>query len=164
MRIIIMILMIILSIDFFVLKDLPLAVTSSKKELIISHEGLKLKPYKCTAGKLTIGVGRNIEDVGISFDEAMFMLDNDIKACIKDMVKLFPGWYQLSENQQTVLINMRFNLGLSRFRKFKKMIIAINAKDFDRAAREMMNSLWYRKQVGNRAVELVEMWLTEKVF
>ena len=155
--------MIILSIFF---ADLSIADMDIKKikELIISHEGLKLKPYKCTAGKLTIGVGRNIEDVGISFDEAMFMLDNDIKACIKDMVKLFPGWYQLFENQQTVLIDMRFNLGLSRFRKFKKMIMAINAKDFDLAAKEMMNSLWYRKQVGNRAVELVKMWLTEEVF
>ena len=59
---------------------------------------------------------------------------------------------------------MRFNLGPNRFRKFKKMIIAVNNKNFNQAAREMMNSLWYQKQVGNRAVELVEMWLTEEVF
>lgn len=163
MRIIITILMIVIS-GFFA--DLSIADMDIKKikELIINHEGLELKPYMCTAGKLTIGVGRNIEDVGISENEAMFMLDNDIKTCIKDMVKLFPGWYQLSENQQIVLIDMRFNLGPSRFKKFKKMITAINAKDFDLAAREMMNSLWYKKQVGNRAVELVDIWLAEDVF
>ena len=134
------------------------------KELIISHEGLKFKPYRCTAGKLTIGVGRNIEDVGISKDEAMFMLNDDIETCIKDMVKLFPGWHQLSKNQQAVLINMRFNLGPNRFRKFKRMITAINDQNYNQAAREMIDSLWYRKQVGNRAVELVDMWSAKKVY
>jgi lysozyme len=126
------------------------------KKLIIKHEGLKLKPYKCTSGKLTIGVGRNIEDVGISEDEAMFMLDNDIEKCIKDMVRLFPRWYQLSENRQSVLVNMRFNLGLTGFRKFGKMIKFVNAQSFFEAAFEMQDSLWY-KQVGNRAIELVDM-------
>ena len=147
--------MIILSIFF---ADISIADMDIKKikELIIKHEGLELKPYRCTAGKLTIGVGRNIEDVGISKGEAIFMLDNDIEICIKDMVELFPGWYQLSGNQQSVLINMRFNLGPGRFRKFKKMIAAVNDKNFERAANEMKDSLWYH-QVGNRAVELVEM-------
>lgn len=128
------------------------------KNLIIKYEGLELKPYKCTAGKLTIGVGRNIEDAGISEDEAMFMLNNDVEACIKDMVRLFPDWYQLSENRQSVLVNMRFNLGLTRFRKFGKMIKAVNAKDFDLAAKEMLDSIWHKKkQVGNRSAELSDM-------
>lgn len=126
------------------------------KNLIIKHEGLKLKPYICTAGKLTIGVGRNIKDVGISEDEAIFMLDNDIETCIKDMVRLFPSWYQLSENRQSVLANMRFNLGLTRFRSFKKMIKAVNDNDFDQAALEMEDSKWYL-QVGYRSFELVNM-------
>lgn len=138
-------------------------MTNSRKikELIIKHEGLEFKPYMCTAGKLTIGVGRNIEDVGISEDEAMFMLDNDIRACTKDMINLFHDWYQLPGNRQSVLINMRFNLGPNRFRKFKKMITAVNGKKFNQAANEMRDSRWYR-QVGNRAVELVEMMRKEE--
>ena len=49
------------------------------KDMLIRHEGLKLKPYLCTAGKLTIGVGRNIQDRGITYQEAMMLLENDIR-------------------------------------------------------------------------------------
>lgn len=60
-----------------------------KKELI-RDEGFRSKPYKCTAGKLTIGVGRNIEDNGITEDEAMYLLENDIASCIKQLTAKLP--------------------------------------------------------------------------
>jgi lysozyme len=127
------------------------------EEEIERDEGLVLKPYLCSAGKLTIGVGRNIEDIGISEDEARYLLRNDIHNCIGDLLTIDDiDYYNLSPVRQRVLVNMRFNLGPSRFRQFKKMIAAIKRKDFDAAADEMMDSRW-AVQVGNRAKRLEEM-------
>ncbi len=132
-------------------------------EQLIEHEGLKLKPYHCPAGKLTIGFGRNLEERGISEDEALYLLNNDISECIKDLQKIFAdaeGFATLPENVQRVLIDMRFNLGASGFRGFKKMIKAVEDKNFTQAALEMQNSKWF-DQVGNRGKKLLEM-MTEK--
>jgi len=132
-----------------------------KIELIKKHEGLRLRPYKCSAGKLTIGYGRNIEDSGISKQEAEIMLCNDISSCESELDLNIPIWRGLSEPRRAVLINMVFNLGYPRFSKFKKMLKAIKDKDFNRAAAEMLDSRWAR-QVGNRAIELAEIMKTDK--
>ena len=126
------------------------------KDFIIKHEGLSLKPYYCPAGKLTIGVGRNIEDNGISYDEAMFLLDNDIGRCIKELEGVFDDFSELPENIQIALIDMIFNLGKTRFLKFKNMIQAIKDRDFKRASEEAKNSHWC-EQVGRRCDDVVEM-------
>ena len=124
---------------------------------IIEHEGLKLKPYHCPAGKLTIGVGRNLEDKGISQKEAVFLLKNDIDECIADLEGLFKEKFDsFPEQVKMVLIDMRFNLGATGFRSFRKMIKAVNESDFDKASKEMKDSNWY-SQVGKRAETLVEM-------
>ena len=57
-------------------------------ESLKQHEGIALKPYKCTAGKITLGCGRNLDDNGISHEEAMFMLQNDIEKCIKELDRM----------------------------------------------------------------------------
>jgi len=126
------------------------------KELLIKHEGLRLKPYRCPAGKLTIGVGRNIEDNGISKDEALYLLKNDVNRCIKELKEIFEDFDNLPENVKIALIDMIFNLGKPRFLKFKKMIEAIKDKDFERAAAEAKNSKWC-KQVGGRCEDVVEL-------
>jgi lysozyme len=110
---------------------------------LIIDEGMVLKPYRCSSGKLTIGVGRNIEDVGISEDEARYLLRNDIRNCIADLNSMNIYRTDLSLNRWCVLVNMRFNLGPNRFRQFKKMLSAIYLKDFEKAADEMVNSKWY---------------------
>lgn len=117
------------------------------RDLLILHEGLKLKPYKCTAGKLTIGVGRNLDDVGISYDEAMIFLDNDIKSAMKFLLgtKWFPV---MNDARQTVLIDMVFNLGVSRFLGFKKFRECLEKGDYVQASIEMMDSAW-ADQVGD---------------
>ena len=126
---------------------------------LIEHEGMRLKPYKCPAGKTTIGIGRNIEDNGITEEEAIYLLKNDIAICVIDLQKIFDGrFWALPEIAQRVLVDMRFNLGGAGFRKFKKMIAAINANDFMTAALEMKNSRW-SEQVGNRAKTLIQMML-----
>jgi lysozyme len=123
---------------------------------LIEHEGMRLKPYKCTAGKLTIGVGRNLESNGILTDEAFLMLDNDISICEFDMNKLFYDFMEFPENVKLVLIDMRFQLGPSGFRKFKNMIIAAKEKDWSEMVMQMKDSAWYN-QVPNRAQELIRM-------
>ena len=127
------------------------------KEFIIKHEGLSLKPYHCPAGKLTIGVGRNIEDNGISEEEAMIMLENDIQRSISDLYKVFSmeTFDKFPAKTKMALIDMIFNLGYPRFIKFKKMIKALKDFDYEKASIEAVNSLWC-KQVGSRCKEVSE--------
>ncbi len=121
-------------------------------DLIKKHEGLRLKPYTCTAGKLSIGYGRNLEDVGISQDEADAMLAQDMVGVLSDCTK-FPWFKKLNTPRQAVIENMIFNLGLSRFSGFRNTIRYIEAGEYEKAAEEMLDSKWAR-QVGNRANEL----------
>ena len=126
------------------------------EDLLIKHEGLKLKPYRCPAGKLTIGVGRNLEDVGITESEAMYLLRMDIERCKEELRCIFEDFDDLPKEIQNVLIDMIFNLGKSRFMNFKKMIQAVKVKNWGEMANEMKNSNWYH-QVKNRAEELVQI-------
>ena len=111
-------------------------------------------PYKCTAGKLTVGYGRNIEDRGISEYEATIMIDTDIASATEDLYKIFtPDEFDiLTFNRKKALVDMSFNLGISKLSQFKKMIQAIKDKDFDKAAIELMDSS-YARQVGKRAIK-----------
>jgi lysozyme len=120
---------------------------------LIRHEGLRLKPYRCSAGKLTIGVGRNLEDVGITSDEAFTLLDNDIARLKVEIHAIIPNFNEHNEVRQRVLLNMAFNLGLPGLSKFSKTLAAVKAKDYVAAASEMLNSRW-AQQVGRRALEL----------
>ena len=119
------------------------------KDLIRKHEGLVLKPYFCTSGKLTIGYGRNLEDLGISIQEAELMLQTDIARCFVDLQRVFPDLLSFPQELQAVLVDMMFNLGLPRFLGFQKFIAAIRERDYNKAAEEMKNSHWY-EQVTNR--------------
>lgn len=123
------------------------------KDQLILHEGLKLKPYKCTAGKLTIGVGRNIEDIGITEGEARALLDNDILRVAQELDNGLPWWRDLSDVRQRVLLDMAFNLGTPTLMKFKNTLGLIEAGDFVGASEEMLRSRW-AEQVGQRALTL----------
>jgi len=129
------------------------------EEQLIRHEGYRRFPYKCSAGKLTIGIGRNIDDVGISKDEAIHLLENDIKQCKYDLHARYPVIKTLDETRQNVLVNMCFNLGIVRIAQFKKMWAALRVQDFPEASRQMLDSKW-AKQVGKRADELAEIMKT----
>ncbi len=119
------------------------------------HEGFRSKPYLDTVGKLTIGFGRNLDDVGISMYEAERLLKNDVTKVRERLIKELPIFLELSPVRQAVLENMAFNMGLDGLKRFKKMIAAVNASDYKRAANEMLDSKW-AQQVGNRAIELAE--------
>jgi len=125
------------------------------KEQLIIHEGIRLKPYRDSVGKLTIGIGRNLDDVGISHEEALYLLNNDIEKALSQ-ASAFSWFDKLSDTRQAVIVDMVFNLGLRGVRRFTKMIAAIEAEDFETAATEMKNSRWYR-QVGKRGERLAGM-------
>ena len=122
---------------------------------LIEHEGLELMPYVCPAGKLTIGVGLNIESCGISEHEARVMLKNDIKECAEDLASILPLWDEIGALRQIALIDMRFNLGHKGFLGFKKMIQAIKEGDWYKARLEALDSQW-AIQVGARAIRVAD--------
>ena len=130
--------------------------TQTLKSQLIVHEGFKAKPYKCTADKLTIGYGRNLEDNGISHAEASYMLENDIRVVLLDLHELFPHWGELPELIQLVLADMRFNLGPQGLRSFRKMLFAVEQRNWEMMQEEMVQSRWY-DQVGMRATRLCQM-------
>ena len=125
---------------------------------LILHEGLKLKPYRCPAGYLTIGVGRNLDAKGITYNEAMILLHNDIEEITWQLER--HSWYvALGPVRRKVLIDMCFNLGVGGLLGFKMMIEALEQADYERAADEMVSSKWYR-QVGQRGRRLERMMRT----
>lgn len=122
---------------------------------LMCDEGFRSKPYKDTVGKLTIGYGRNLDDNGISKEEAEFLLKQDIKTARDELHNFY--WYEkLTINRQRALINMMFNLGLPKFRKFKKMIAAFEKRDYPIAADEALDSKW-AKQVGGRSERVADL-------
>lgn len=126
------------------------------KSLITLHEGLELKAYKCTAGKITIGVGRNVEELGITHDEAMYLLNNDVQRVVDELIANVDFYGKLSDVRKAVLVDMCFNLGISRFLQFKNFLAALDREDWVDAAREMLDSRW-ATQVGQRSVRLSQM-------
>jgi lysozyme len=125
------------------------------KNWIKFHEGCKLRPYKDTVNKITIGYGRNLQDNGISIQEAELLFDNDYNRCLKDLSQF--DWYtDQPEHVQNALMNMCFNLGINKLLRFKRMIVALKEKDYTNAAIEALDSDW-AKQVKSRARDVALM-------
>jgi len=119
------------------------------------HEGMELKPYKCTSDKLTIGIGRNLEDVGISEKEAEMLLQNDVQQVTAQLKEKFPWVLQLDEVRFAALINFTFNVGIGTASKFVNAMALLKAGNYGTAADEFLDSRW-AKQVGQRAIEVTE--------
>ena len=130
----------------------------SLEEILIRDEALRLKPYRDSVGKLTIGVGRNLDDVGISEDEARYLLRNDI-AKVREQAERFHWFPELNEARQIVVLSMIFNLGFDGFQGFRNTIKFIEAGDYHNAAENMLKSKW-AEQVGARAGRLANAMRT----
>jgi lysozyme len=143
---------------------------SNEEEIIVQHlliedEGLRQFPYldccgkswrKCSCkdkGKLTIGIGRNLEDVGISESEALELQLNDVNQMTALVERSFPWFSKLNTPRRVVIVSMAFNLGLEGLKGFEKMIKCIASGDYPSASKEMINSTW-SSQVNNRAMRL----------
>jgi len=126
------------------------------RQLLIVHEGLCLKPYLDTVGKVTIGIGRNLTDNGISAGECETLFENDVASAQAQLMAMFPDFALMSEARQNALTDMMFNLGASQFGRFVNMIEAIRRGDWAAAAGAMRHSLW-AQQLPGRVAELAEM-------
>lgn len=116
------------------------------------HEGTKLKPYKDSVGKTTIGIGRNLTDRGISKKECYYLFDNDLNLVFSQLNDL--DWFkELDEVRQYVLMDMCFNMGITKLLQFNKFINALSNKKYTIAANQMLNSVW-ANQVKGRATQL----------
>ena len=141
---------------------------------LIAHEGLRLQVYQDTLGIDTIGIGRNLEDRGITQEEldwmdipnmdavyeygiseadAMYLAQNDVQIVEEELLRAHPCVEDLDAVRQLVLVDMAFNMGVPRLCKFVKMWNAIHEQKFATASKEMLDSRW-ANQVKSRAVKL----------
>tara|TARA_Y100000114_G_scaffold44258_1_gene39858 strand:- start:1305 stop:1727 length:423 start_codon:yes stop_codon:yes gene_type:complete len=127
-------------------------------EQLKRHEGVRTHAYQCTANMTTVGVGRNIDEdggLGLSVDEIEFLLKNDIKRCKQELITL-PWFPEIDSVRQDALINLCFNLGITRLLGFKNALNAMSVGDYEKAAEEFLDSRW-AVQVGNRALDVAHM-------
>lgn len=167
--------------------------TMGERDQLIRDEGLRLFPYRCPAGKLTIGVGRNLDDnpltadevmvfllsrpdlivnntsinevralllydftrVGITEDEAHYLLDNDIKKVVADINYHLPWVNDHPAEVKNILTNMAFQMGINGLLKFHNTLNHIKNKNYHQAAENMKQSLW-AKQTPKRAKRLIK--------
>ena len=128
----------------------------SINDMLVRHEGLRLKVYNDSVGIPTIGVGRNLRDRGLTKDEAMYLLDNDIKDFTKQLSDRLE-WFDFKPIQvRNVLIDMGFNMGIGGLLTFHNTLIHIEKGNYKTASITMLESKW-AEQVGNRAIELSNM-------
>ena len=128
-----------------------------------AHEGLRLKPYRDSVGKLTVGVGRNLDDVGLREGEAMFLCFCDVAAVEQALDGRLPWWRGLDASRRAVLVDMGFNMGVAGLCDFTDMLAAAKAGRFGDAAQAMLRSRW-AGQVGRRAATLSRMMRTGESF
>ena len=141
---------------------------------LIDGEGLVLTVYQDTLGIDTIGIGRNLKDRGISKAElehmdipnmdviyehgitkqdAVYLATNDVQIVETELCQAHPCVDSLDAVRQLIVMDMAFNMGVPRLKKFKNMWAAIHEKDFPTAAKEMLDSRW-ANQVKSRATRL----------
>jgi lysozyme len=145
------------------------------KKRLEFHEGFRAKPYLCSQGKRTIGIGRNLEakpfteaerlviknPENITKQEAYFLLENDIKEVIMLLYNMVRCFSKLDDERKYALIDMGFQMGVSGVCKFKNMLAAMDAGDFEKASKECLNSA-YAKQTPARARRIARLIQTGK--
>ena len=128
---------------------------------LIQHEGMKLKPYLDTLGNMTIGVGRNLDGCGISQDEALMLLENDLTRCSLELLQ-FTWYINLDDVRKGVLLELVFNVGLTKTLLFKNMLAAIKAGDYSMASKELLDSAWATQVGRDRSSNMASRLLTGK--
>ena len=128
-------------------------------QMLKRHEGVKSHAYKCSQNKITVGVGRNIDQeggIGLSDDEIVYLLQNDVERVIKELASEYPWFNSLDEVRKDAMIDIAFNLGQTRLRLFKRALAGMEVGDYEKAAEEFLDSKW-ATQTGKRALELADM-------
>lgn len=134
------------------------------KKMLKEDEGLRLLPYRDTEGHLTIGYGHNLDAKGIALRIAEQLLDKDIEDAEKELDRELPWWRGVDAARQLVLLNLCFNMGVTKLLQFRKTLVAMEKADWTTATHELRLSLWIH-QVGvkrsGRILSLLEFG-TEK--
>jgi len=135
------------------------------REEIAADEGIKHEIYLDHLGLPTFGIGHLVldsdpehgEPVGtpVSEERVVEAFDSDVETVLADCEELYDDFAELPEEVQLIIANMMFNMGRPRLSKFKGMKAGVDARDWNKAADEMVDSRWY-KQVTNRAQRLVD--------
>ena len=128
-------------------------------EMLKRHEGVESHAYECSEGKITVGVGRNIDQeggIGLSDDEVDYLLQNDVQRVIKELASEYTWFGDLDDVRRDAMVDISFNLGATRLRLFKRALAAMEEGQYKVAATEFLDSKW-AKQVGSRALELTDM-------
>ena len=134
---------------------MTLNMTELERE-VASDEGFMPTPYRCTAGKLSIGYGTNIQD-GITRDEALLLMRHRLGKVVAALESRLPFWFKLTDDRRRVLANMGYQLGIGGLMGFRRMLAALERGDYEAAAGEMLDSKWARQDSPGRAQELAEM-------
>ena len=122
------------------------------KQMLVRHEGIRIFPYKCSENYLTISCGRNLETNGISEEEAMYLLDNDIKRVKEELNMNFGAWRTMPEKARMVCIDMTFQMGITGFMKFRKTRQLMELGMWLEASEEILRSR-YNLQTPSRCAE-----------
>ena len=133
-------------------------------EMLKRHEGEVVTNgrhliYKCPAGHWTIGIGRNVDvngGLGLSDAEVDFLLEGDIARVIKELSSEYKWFIDLDEVRKDAMIDISFNLGATKLRKFVLALDAMERADYKMASKEFLDSKWSR-DVKGRATELCYM-------
>lgn len=123
---------------------------------LLRDEGCREKPYRDSVGKLTIGIGRNLTDRGLSQDEIDFLLNNDITIAVTELDRVAPWWKGETEPRQRAMANLMFNMGAPTFLTFRRFLSAMQRADYEAAADELLDSRW-ADQVGSRAHRIADL-------
>lgn len=128
-------------------------MTETPAEMLARQEGFEGKPYKCTSGKLTIGYGFNLDDWPLTEAECLPILESRMRQVRVSLANRLAYFYALPDEAQAVLVNMAYQTGVSGLLGFKRFLAALQAKKYEDAYHEMLQSKWGR-QTPSRAKEL----------
>ena len=149
---------------------------SDTPSMIERHEGRRNEVYKDSLGIPTIGIGYNLrnatakEDLAkvganlkevlrgkqLSDDQVNELFRMSLDRALKDAKSYYPEFDKLPDAAKGVLVDMSFNLGLTKLNGFKDLKTALGKGNYNAAADAMIDSAWY-KQVKTRGVKLVNI-------
>lgn len=148
------------------------------KAHLIAEEDKRTHVYRCAANKNTVAVGRNLDDVGLTLDEEKhlgctvadilagkalteeqcdYLLDNDVDRVVGQLDKSLPWWRSRSDFTRVAMASMAFQMGINGLLKFKRMLAALHAGDYETARREGLDSEW-AKQTPERAKRVTDLF------
>ena len=138
------------------------------ERMLEAEEAIRGQPYddatgkriRAPKGKVTIGIGRNLDANPLTRDEAMYLLRNDIRECLEVAAELFPHFETWKEGRQLAAISMLFQMGPAGVAEFHDMLEAIDRLDWDTAAAEVLDSEFAREDAPGRAKRVAEMFRT----